>query len=364
LKEYATERGLLMMGPGCGTAIINGVALGFANVVPPGPGGIVSAAGTGLQEVSSLLARQGVGVSQAIGTGGRDLHESVGGRMMLAGLQALQDDADTEVVVLISKPPSAAVTQRVLAQVGQSVKPTVVCFLGSEGAQAAAPNAIPARTLQEAALLAAAAVQGHKDASVDKLIERESIDLQALAARYRERLQPGQRYLRGLFSGGTLAAESLVVWSDMGLDVWSNVAVDKRWKLQDTTRCAGHCALDLGEEEFTVGRPHPMIDNDLRTRRLRQEAEDPETAVVMLDVVLGYGAHLDPAAEFGPAIGQARAAAAVEGRDTLLVASVTGTADDPQGMERQVQALESAGVMVCDSNAAAARLAGFLVSGS
>ena len=361
LKEYAAERGLLMMGPGCGTAIINGVALGFANAVPRGPVGLVSAAGTGLQEVSSLLARQGVGVSQAIGTGGRDLHEAVGGRMMLAGLRALQDDHETQVVVLISKPPSAAVAERVLTEVAQGDKPTVICFLGSEGTPDTSPNAIPARTLQEAALAAAAAAQGHKDASVGELIERESVDLKAQAAAHKARLQPSQRYLRGLFNGGTLAAEALVVWADMGLGVWSNVALQERWKLRDTTHCAGHCALDLGEEEFTIGRPHPMIDNDLRMRRLMQEAQDPEAAVIMLDVVLGYGAHPDPAGELGPAIRQAGANAAAAGREILFVASVTGTREDPQGLERQARALRSAGVMVCDSNAAAAGLAGFLV---
>jgi len=387
LKKYAAQHGLLMMGAGCGTAIINGVALGFANVVPRGPVGIVAAAGTGLQEVSTLLAKLGVGITQAIGTGGRDMQEQVGGIMMLEGVKALQADPQTRVLLLVSKPPAPPVVERVLEQVKRSDKPTVVCFLGGgpawlgqkpvlpprvlvavslskEPARAfpiAAAGAIPARTLQEAAYLAAAEVEGYKGASADEVIARETVDLKAQAAELKKHLQPGQRYLRGLFSGGTLAAEALVLWEGILGDVRSNVAVEPQLRMEGTTRSHGHCAVDLGEDEFTVGRPHPMINHDLRIRRLMQEAADPEVAVVVLDVVLGYGAHPEPAGELGPAIRQAREHAANEGRELIVVTSVTGTEDDPQGLGRQVRALEEGGAVVCGCNAAAARLAGFVV---
>ena len=272
LKEYAAGQGLLMMGPDCGTAIINGIALGFANVVPQGPVGIVAAAGTGLQEVSTLLARLGAGISQGIGTGGRDLKEQVGGRGMLTGLEALQADPYTHVLVLVSKPPSPAVAERVLEQVRESDKPTLVCFLGGDPAPIVAAGAIPAHTLQEAAYLAAAEVEGYTGPSADEVIALETADLRAQAGELRERLKPGQRYVRGLFSGGTLAAEALVIWEDVLAAVRSNVAVDPQRMLQDATRGEAHCAVDLGEDEFTVGRPHPMIDHDLRIRRLMQEA--------------------------------------------------------------------------------------------
>jgi FdrA protein len=362
LKRYAAGHGLLMMGADCGTAIINGVALGFANAITHGPVGIVAAAGTGLQEVSTLLAKLGVGITQGIGTGGRDLKEQVGGLMMLAGLEALQSDPETQVLLLISKPPAAAVAERVLEQVQRSDKPTVVCFLGGDPASLAAAGAIPARTLQEAAYLAAAEVEGYRGPSADEVIERETADLKAQAAELKPHLKPGQRFLRGLFSGGTLAAEALVVWEEILGGVLSNVAVDPRLKLADATRSEANCAVDLGEDEFTVGRPHPMIDNDLRIRRLMQEASDPEVAVVVLDLVLGYGAHPDPAGELGPAIRQARALAAGEGRELIVVASVTGTEEDPQGLSRQVQALEESGAVVVSCNAAAARLAGFIAA--
>jgi len=368
LKKYARANGLLLMGPGAGTAIINGVALGFANRLPEGPVGLVSAAGTGLQEVSTLLARMGVGITQGIGTGGRDLKEAVGGLMMLSGLEALQADPHTRVIVLISKPPSAEVARWVLEQARQGEKPVVVCFLGAEGAGSGPEELLTrrgiafARTLQEAALLAAKAA-GAPLPTPEDYLAAEAAALENRAAEARAALGPGQRYLRGLFSGGTLCYEAQVIWRDLLLSpVRSNTPLQEEHTLQDSTRSQEHCAVDLGEEEFTVGRPHPMIDNDLRMRRLLQEAADPETAVIVLDLVLGYGAHPDPASDLAPAIRQARALAAAEGRSLPVVVSVTGTETDPQGLTRQVQALESAGALVCESNAAAARLAARIVA--
>ncbi len=363
LKRYARDHGLLLMGPGAGTAVLNGAALGFANVLLRGPVGIVSAAGTGLQEVSTLIARQGVGISQGIGTGGRDLKQEVGGIMMLLGLQALQEDPATEVIVLISKPPASEVAQKILAQAAECPKPTVVCFLGGESQQMAGiPNIIPANTLQECALLAANAVQ-KAPGEIRSLLQAQQANLAHKARQLKSKLTPTQRYLRGLFSGGTLCYEAQVVWRDMlPGSVYSNAPLPGGLALPDSTRSLGHTAVDLGEEEFTVGRPHPMIDNNLRIRRLLQEARDPETAVILLDVVLGYGAHPDPASELAPAVQQARELAAAEGRNLPVVASVTGTDGDPQGLRRTIAALEAAGAIVCDSNAAAAQLTGMIVS--
>ncbi len=360
LKRFANQQGLLMMGPGAGTAIINGVALGFANQLAAGPAGIVSAAGTGLQEVSTQLARYGVGITQGIGTGGRDLKEDVGGMMMLAGLGALQADPATRVIVLVSKPPAPSVMHSVLEQVYAHPKPAVVCLLGGEFISQSA-NVLPAHTLEEAAWLAASLVKG------EKLADPAAQPDPRIAA-LRQRLKPPQRYLRGLFSGGTLCYEAQVIWEDfrqrgrLTPAVFSNAPLHQQRQMSDSTLSQGHCAVDLGEEEFTVGRLHPMIDNSLRIRRFLQESRDPETAVIMLDVVLGFGAHPDPAAELGPVVLRARAQAAEEGRELLVVASITGTEQDPQGLSRQAQALEGAGVILCASNAAAARLAAELVS--
>jgi succinyl-CoA synthetase alpha subunit len=356
LKHYAAEHGLLLMGPGAGTAILNGVALGFANVIPPGPVGIVSAAGTGLQEVSTLLAKAGVGVTQGIGVGGRDLKEAVGGIMMRAGLQALQADPATQVITLISKPPAAAVAQRVLAQVSQSDKSTVVCLLGGELRALSKPQHRMACTLEEAAHITAQFV------APQTAVRAVWAEDETTVAKLRAGRQPGQRYVRALFSGGTLCYEAQVIWMDMlGEPVFSNAPLPGGERLPDSTRSQGHSAVDLGEEEFTIGRPHPMIDNDLRIRRILQEARDPETAVILLDVVIGYGAHPDPAGELGEAVRLAREIAAQAGRALPVIASVTGTEGDPQRLSAQVRKLEEAGVAVCPSNASAARLAARMV---
>jgi FdrA protein len=360
LKRYAVEHGLLMMGPGAGTAILNQVALGFANALPAGPVGIVSAAGTGLQEVSTLLARQGVGISQGIGTGGRDLKEEVGGLMMQAGLKALQEDPATQVIVLISKPPAPVVAQKVLDQAKVSQKPTIVCFLGEEEHGTLRVS----KTLEEAAQLAVETVRaGDFPESPGAIpVPQPSASTSLVAEEMRSKFRPEQHYLRGLFSGGTLCYEAQVTWRDLLPEpVLSNAPLDKANRLPDSLHSQRHTAVDLGEEEFTVGRPHPMIDNDLRIRRLLQEARDPEVAVIVLDVVLGYGAHPDPAAELGPAIRQACQVARDAGRELVVVASVTGTEGDPQGFGRQVAGLEAAGAVVCESNAAAARFAAKLV---
>jgi len=326
--------------------------------------GIVSAAGTGLQEVSTLLARRGVGISQGIGTGGRDLKKEVGGIMMLEALRALQQDEATSVLVLISKPPAEEVVRLILDQVAASGKRTVICFLGGDTSTLEGiPNVIPARTLYECALLAGQIVRP-EIGDVKALFEMENARLAEQAESLKPKLNPNQRYLRGLFSGGTLCYEAQVIWKEI-LDhpVYSNAPLPGGPALADSMKSCEHTAVDLGEEEFTIGRPHPMIDNDLRIRRLLQEARDPEVAVILLDVVLGYGAHPDPASELGKAVVEAQRLAGGESRELLVVASVTGTGDDPQHLSRTTSTLERAGVIVCDSNSAAARLTALLVSG-
>ena len=363
LKKYARDQGLLLMGPGAGTVILNGVALGFANVIPSGPIGIVSAAGTGLQEVSTLIAKNSLGITQGIGTGGRDLKEDVGGIMMLEGLKALQADPNTKVIALVSKPPSKGVAEAIMDQVACSDKPTIIGFMGANPEEfAAVPHAIPATTLEQTALFAVRAA-GAKIADPLQMTATRTGELKTWAEKLRAKLRPNQKYLRGLYSGGTLCYEAQVIWRDMlTAPVFSNAPLRKIDQMPDSTKSSGNCTVDLGEEEFTVGRPHPMIDNDLRIRRLLQEARDLSVAVIIIDVVLGYGAHPDPAAELGPVIQKAKQLANAEGRDLHIIVSVTGTEEDPQVLSRQAKNLSTAGAIVCDSNAMAAQLAGFVVA--
>lgn len=363
LKKYGRDHGLLVMGPGAGTAILNGVSLAFANVIPNGPVGIVSAAGTGLQETSTLLAKNGIGITQGIGTGGGDVKKEIGGIMYIEGLKALQADPATKVILMVSKLPDVEVEQVLLEQVKASKKPTVICLLGGKARSEQLPeNAVIVSTLEEAGLTAAK-FAGAKIGDIKETIAKEAAEAKKEAAELKKLLKPGQKYLRGLFSGGTLCYESQVIWRDnFDFVVTSNAPLDKKNKMHDSTKSEGHCIIDLGEEEFTVGRPHPMIDNDLRIRRIMQEAADPSVAVIMLDVVIGYGAHPDPATELAEAIRKARSQANASGREVIFVASVTGTEQDPQGLSRTTKILEDAGVHVLKSNALASRFAGYIIS--
>lgn len=364
LKTLGREKGLLVMGPDAGTAILNGVALGFANAVIAGPVGVVAASGTGLQAVTSYLTRMGVGITQAIGTGGRDLSEAVGGIMMLEGLKALQADPATTVLLLVSKPPAPAVAEKVLKQLKASDKPTVVCFLGGKAKAIRDAGGIPAATLEEAAHLAAALARGESPDEALKSLRAEHRELKKLAKKLVGHLQMQQNYFRGLFSGGTFCYETQLILSDvLGKgEVISNAPVKKKHKMADANKSSGHTVVDLGEDEFTVGRLHPMLDPTLRNRRILHEAKDPETAIIFLDIVLGYGVHPDPAGAAVDAIREAQAWLKSEGREVLFIASVCGTEGDPQNVLAQEATLREAGVIVLESNAAATRLAGYILS--
>ena len=363
LKTLGREKGLLVMGPDAGTAILNNAALGFANAVIPGPVGVVAASGTGLQAVTSYLTRMGVGITQAIGTGGRDLSEAVGGIMMLEGLKALQADPATAVLLLVSKPPTPTVAEQVLKQLKASHKPTVVGFLGGKAKMIREAGGIPAATLEEAAHLAAALTRGQSPDEALKNLRAHHQELKKMAKKLVGRLQMKQNYFRGLFSGGTFCYESQLILNAMLSKgaVNSNAPVKKKHRLADANKSVGHTSVDLGEDEFTVGRLHPMLDPALRNRRILHEARDPETAIIFLDIVLGYGVHPDPAGAAVEAIREAQAWLKDERREVLFLASVCGTVGDPQNVETQEEKLREAGVIVLESNAAATRLAGHIL---
>lgn len=350
LKRLAAKKGLLVMGPDCGTAIIGGVPLGFANAVRRGAIGIVGASGTGMQEVSCRIHALGEGVSHALGTGSRDVYEEVGGTTLLAGLDLLARDPDTRVIVIVSKPPSPAVADRALAAARACGKPVVVLFLGAR--VAGGGNVHPVATLEDAASTAVAVARGSRDIARSGALEAPAV-----------RLAAGQRFLRGLFSGGTYCTEAQYVWKDAGIATWSNAPADKKFALPHGAPSRDHTAIDLGADEFTVGRPHPMIDFAARTERLLAEARDPSVAAIVLDVVLGYGANADPAGELAPAVRAARVLAAQDGRDLVVLGFVCGTEDDPQGLASQAETLRAAGMLLAPGSTAAARLAARMVAG-
>ncbi len=366
LKEMGRAHGRVVMGPDCGTAVVGGAALGFANRVRRGPVGVVAAAGTGLQEVVSIIHRRGGGISHAIGTGGRDLNTSIGGATMSRALAVLGRDPGTSVVVMVSKPPDPEVAGRLLTQAEGIGKPVVVAFVGAptRGDRPAAgrgTRCVWAATFEEAALLALhLAGTVPYDAAAERTRSHEALVRRARAAI--GRLAPSQRYLRGLYSGGALCAEGVALLQGVLRPLYSNVPTGEAQRHTGVGPSLAHAILDLGDDIFTVGRLHPMLDMAVRVHRLAEEAAEAEVAVVLLDVVLGEGVHPDPAGALIPAIQAAHATADEQGRALAVVASVCGTDEDPQHYARQVERLEAAGVLVESSNARAAILAGMIVA--
>ncbi|MEW6661088.1 MAG: acyl-CoA synthetase FdrA [Bacillota bacterium] len=356
LKDLASQRGLLLMGPDCGTAIINGVPLGFANAVRQGSIGVVGASGTGTQEVTSIIHRLGAGVSQVIGTGGRDLSGAVAGRTTLAALEALGADPATRVIVVISKPPAREVARRVLDKLAGLGKPVVVHFLGGDQQEIEKRGLIAGRNLADTARKAVSLAQGLSIPVAEPPVPKQAAQREAAA------MAPFQRWVRGLFGGGTLCDEAMFLLGPVTGGIFSNVAVDSRWQLPDPLVSKEHTMLDMGDDFFTVGRPHPMIEPVLRVSRLFQEAADPEVAVVLMDVVLGYGSHRDPAGVLAPAIAEAKETARLAGRYLSLVVSLCGTDQDPQNLAEQERQLAEAGALVLPTNAEAALLAAEIIT--
>jgi len=356
LKDLAVSKNLLMLGPDCGTAIINHVVLGFGNAVREGSIGIVSASGTGLQEVSCMIHRAGLGISQAIGTGGGDLSDEVGGLTTLQALEILERDGSTKVILVVSKPPGPKTARKVLAALRRSSKPVVVNFLGASQPAANRGKLVYAQTLEEAAAAACRLAGG------EGAIKEGKPDVSRIAFEVASKLLDGEKFVRGLFAGGTLCYEAQVVLSPMVNGVHSNAPLEKRFEIKGETRSTGHACIDMGADDFVVGRAHPMIDFTMRRMRIIEEAKDPQTAVILLDVELGLGSNPDPAGELAPAIAEAKAKASSAGRYLSVVASVIGTDGDFQELARQEQALKEVGVVVLPSSASAAALAGSIAT--
>jgi len=345
LKNDAAARGLLMMGPDCGTAILNGKPLAFANVVRRGSIGIVGAAGTGIQEVSCCIHRLGGGVSQAIGTGGRDLSDAVGGTMMLLGLSALTRDPKTTILVVISKPPSEQVARKIVDTLAASPKKSVVHFVGAPPRPPTADGRVVF-----ADSLASTAEVACRLAGIE--VPESPVAPASVTADLAAKLHPGAT-LKGLFCGGTTGHEALTLLSRT-VPVRSNLHKKGDLRVDGAKPVNGHVLLDLGDDLFTQGRPHPMIEPALRNERLALEMSDPNTGLILADVVLGFGSHADPAGLLAQGISDARKVAAGRKRSLVAIASVTGTPDDPQGYDRQRQVLQDAGIIVASDNRQAA----------
>lgn len=335
LKRYGREHGLLVMGPDCGTAIVGGAPLAFANVVPEGPVGVVGASGTGVQELTIQLARLGSGITHAIGLGGRDLSEAVGGLSALTALEMMAADPACRIVAFVSKPPAASVKKRIIDAMQSLGKPVVALFLGEVPVRRRIGNVHLAYTLDEAA--------------------RMATELAAIEMQKTRLADVSGKKLRGLFTGGTLAAEAAMLFAE-ALDC----ATDSEHADGYMLHSDGHTIIDLGDDVYTRGRPHPMIDPSLRSQMIAEAGDELDCGVLLLDVVLGFGSHLDPAGEVARAVAEAHQRRA--GRSPLVVvASVTGTSADPQDLGAQMASLEDAGIVLADNMRSAVLLAHRLI---
>ncbi len=348
LKRRARDLGLLVMGPDCGTAILSGTGLGFANRVDRGPVGIVGASGTGIQELCCILDREGVGVSHAIGVGSRDLSEVVGGAMSESGLALLAADPATRCVALVAKHPAAAVAERLHGLLARLGKPAVVRYLG-EPARPSADGVLYAGSLDEAAELLSASVRGGGMARSD--------DRATVRMKVGRPSRDTEQRLVGLFGGGSLAAEARCVLAARGVETTSpGERLGPGAPLPP-----GHLVVDTGDDAYTVGRPHPMVDQTGRCDLILSAGSDPTVTVLLLDLVLGDGAHPDPAPELVRAVEDARAAR--DGRALAVVVSVCGSRRDPQGTGRQERLFQDAGFLVEPTAARAADAAAALLLG-
>jgi succinyl-CoA synthetase alpha subunit len=361
LKKEAHKRGLILMGPDCGTAIIKNVGLGFANVVTPGPIGIVAASGTGTQEVSVLCHRRGIGITHAIGTGSRDVQDAVGGISMIDGLHSLDRDPSIQLIVIVSKPPEEKTMQRILDEVQKCSKPIIINFLGKKAGYCDYPRkTLTVNTLEEAAYSASHFIHSKELRRVsvgfddkeqkDRIIEDIKYDL-----------TPEQKYIRGLFAGGTFTFEAAMILSDIlpnSEALWTNVKFEGTRLIDNPKISKEHTLIDMGKDEFTIGKPHPIIDQTERTRRFLEEIKDPETAVILIDFVFGYGSQEDPIAEMKEAFSQWKSL----DRKVPIVTHICGTELDPQDINNSITVLKNLGVHVMPTNAQAVKLAALIAT--
>lgn len=343
LKEKADEKGLILMGPDCGTSILGGVPLAFANVIEKGNIGVVGASGTGIQEITTIISRYKKGITHAIGTGGRDLSSQVGAITAIRALRALAKDEETDVIVFVSKPPSPEIMDKVIKVFTELEKPVVAIFLG-EKPRKNHDNVHYAWTLDEAALKAVEL--SNMNTISYKKIESTIPEVKTIKE------NKNKRFIKGLYCGGTLALEAAMIIRD-----YLKIEDDKNHDNGIMLHYENHEIIDLGDDKYTKGRPHPMIEPSLRVDELKKVIEMKETAIILMDNVIGYGGHNDVASVFAPVIKEAREKAKKNGNEIIFIGSVTGTSNDPKTYEDQVEILRESGAIICESNALAVKLA-------
>jgi succinyl-CoA synthetase alpha subunit len=350
LKKLAAKKNVIVMGPDCGTSIIGGVGIGFANVVRQGSIGVIGASGTGLQEFTCQVHNAGQGISHAIGTGTNDVSDTIGGLTSFAAIDALEADTNTKVIAFVSKPPGKKVREKLIERLKNCSKPTISCFLGESHSSSPDDRLHFASTIDLAVDWALHLVDSTPFPKELKLQPEELTLVDLEAAQWTSE----QQFLRGVFAGGTYCYQSQQVLRNSGLDIYSNAPLEPAFLLDNPDQSRFHSIVDMGDEYYTLGKPHPMIDGSLRNNRILAESLDPQVAVIFLDFILGYNASSDPAGELLNAISQAQQNAANRGSHLTIVASICGTDGDPQDLNLQSQMLKDQDVYVFNSNSKAA----------
>lgn len=345
LKKYAQSKELLVMGPDCGTSLIGGIGLGFSNVIRRGSIGVIAAAGSGLQEFTCMVHNAGYGISHAIGTGGRDLSDAIEGLTTLSALDILENDPGTQVIVILSKPPGVNTLKKLVERFRKIKKPVVGCFIGIEGGIDGEGSLFHrAKIIDEAVEISIKLIGGILPESKNELPHAQRLKIE---------IKKDQKYIRGVFAGGTFCFQAQQILKDAGIKVYSNTPIEKNLKLAHPDTSKENSLVDMGDEYYMVGRPHPMINGSQRALRILREARDPEVAVILLDFILGYNASMDPVGELVDAIQEARKLAGQQGGYLEIVSSICGTNEDPQDLILQTRMLKNCGVIVFQSNAEA-----------
>lgn len=351
LKKLALKKNKFMMGPGCGLSFINGAAIGLCSMVNRGNIGLAGASGSGIQTVMVLVHRNGFGISHAIGTGGRDMSDEVGGITMIQSIKALENDDATKVIALISKPPAHSALLKVIDVIKKCRKPVVVQFLNGDNKTLAENGIMYSETFDETAKKIMELSCGHT-VEIKKIFDG-NVDIKSEINKFSLK----QKYFRAILCGGSLADETQILWRKNKGCIYSNVAFDKEFMLPDPFSSKKNTVIDIGDETFTKGRAHVAIDPTARVNRFIKEARDPETAVIYLDFLLGYALHPDPASVMSKVICEEKKRAKKEGRHLLVIATICGSDIDPQNFDKQAQILKDAGVILADTNVKAVNIA-------
>ncbi len=358
LKKMAKRKGVLLMGPECGTSIVNGVPLGFANNIRRGEIGIVSSSGTGAQEVSCLLDRCGLGITTAYGTGARDLIDDVGGISAITALERLASDPNTKLILVIANLPGIQTRKRLIEVYKKTKKPVFVRYLGSYDYSIEEKAGIDfASDLTELANMAIN--------ELAPILDSSAINLPQAPALPEKNNYHGRKFIRGIFSGGTMRSDAIdIITSKLTgtYKVYSNFERENVISLTGTDKSREHCFLDMGANEFTVGRPHSLVSPETKLERIIMELCSPETAILITDIVIGYGTAKNQASLLVQAFDKAARITNGKSREVIVLSSVCGTDNDLPSRSSEIEILKDAGIFVFGSNAAAANYAADLIN--